>query len=114
MALYQYFKANSDAKLPDLWGPLLREVPLTSTASANGKVRRVLQLQQTKRGPYMKFTPEQKAEIGKRAAKHGIAATIRYYKNNLLLSRKAAFTPEGMLTLQKSGRGSEKEVRTSM
>ena len=29
----------------------------------------------TKRGSYAKFTPKQKAAIGKRAAKHCIAAT---------------------------------------
>ena len=43
----------------------------TSILSANRKVRRVLQLQQmSTRGTYAKLTPEQKAEIGKRAAEH--------------------------------------------
>ena len=41
----------------------------------------MLQLQRTpKRGPYTKFTV-QKAEIGKRAAEHGVAPTIHYYDN---------------------------------
>ena len=29
---------------------------------------------------YAKFTPAQKAEIGKRAAEHGMAATVRYFE----------------------------------
>ena len=32
------------------------------------------------RGPYTKFTAEQRATIGKRAAEHGVAATVRYYE----------------------------------
>ena len=32
------------------------------------------------RGPYTKFTPEQKVEIGKRAAEHGVVTTVRYHK----------------------------------
>ncbi len=66
------------SKLPDAWGPLAKEVPSTSIASANEAVRRMVQQPTAKRGPYTKFTCEQKAEIGKRAAEHGVAATIRY------------------------------------
>ena len=41
----------------------------------------MVELQRGKtRGPYTKFTPEQKAEIGKRAAEHGVVATVRYYE----------------------------------
>ena len=78
--LYRYFKA-SDTKLPDPRGPLSKEVPLTAIAAANGEVKHVVELQRGKtRGPYTKFTPEQKAEIGKRAAEHGVVATVRYYE----------------------------------
>ena len=31
------------------------------------------------RGSYEQFTAEEKARIGKRAAKHGIASTVRYF-----------------------------------
>ena len=34
---------------------------------------------ETKRGKYDHYTPEEKAEISKRAVEHGIAATIRFY-----------------------------------
>ena len=77
MALHRYFKT----KLPDPRGPLSKVVPSTSIASANGEVRRVLQ-QTQKRGTYAKLTADKKAEIGKRAAEHGVAATIRYYNNH--------------------------------
>ena len=81
MALYRYFQAKTDAQLPDPRGPLSKELPSTAILCANREVTNVLQLQQTKsRGPYTKFTPEEKAEIGKRAAEHGVAATVRYYK----------------------------------
>lgn len=41
----------------------------------------MVELQRGKtRGTYTKFTPERKAEIGKRAAEHGVAATVRYYE----------------------------------
>ena len=80
MALYRYFKA-SDTKLPDPRGPLSKDVPSTAIAAANGEVKHVVELQRGKtRGPYTKFTPEQKAEIGKRAAEHGVVATVRYYE----------------------------------
>ena len=78
MALYSYFKA-SDTKLPDPRGTLSKDVPSTAIAAANGEVKVELQRGKT-RGPYTKFTPEQKAEIGKRAAEHGVVATVRYYE----------------------------------
>ena len=80
MALYRYFKA-SDTKLPDPQSPLSKEVPSTAIAAANGEVKHVVELQRGKtRGPYTKFTSERKAEIGKRAAEHGVVATVRYYE----------------------------------
>ncbi len=86
MALFRYFATSADTVLPDPRGPLTRQIPSTAIASANGEVRQLLQAQQaaepvsaTKRGSYVKFTPEQKAEVGKRAAEHGVAATVRYF-----------------------------------
>ena len=77
----------SDTKLPDPRGPLSKEVPSTAIAAANGEVKHVVELQRRKtRGPYTKFTPEQKAEIGKRAAEHGVAATVRYFENDFLVN----------------------------
>ena len=79
MALYRYFKQHSNDELPDPQGPLSIEVPSTSIVSANEEVRRVVSKEPAKRGPYAKFTAEQRAEIGKRAAEYGIVAAIRYY-----------------------------------
>jgi len=36
-----------------------------------------------KRGVYQKLSAEKKAEIGKRAAEHGVIATVRYYASKL-------------------------------
>ena len=54
-----------------------------------------------KRGPYAKFTAEQRAEIGKRAAEYGIVAAIRYYskkypdlKESSVRTWKNAYTSE--------------------
>lgn len=87
MALYRYFKSSADTVLPDPLGPLSKTVPSTAIVSANEEVRQVLNAQQatqpgtTKviRGHYSKFTAKQKAKIGKRAAEHGVAATVRYF-----------------------------------
>ena len=80
MALHRYFKTTE--KLPNPRGPLSKRVPSKSIVSANEAVRRVIEdadSPKPPRGPYVKFLPEQKAEIGKRAAEHGVAATARYY-----------------------------------
>ena len=80
MALHRYFK-TTDTKLLDPRGPLSKVVPSTSITSANGEMRHVLQ-QTPKRGTYAKLTADKKAEIRKRAAEHGVAATIRYYNKH--------------------------------
>ena len=49
----------------------------------------VLQLHlMQKKGPYTKFTLEQKAEIGKRAAEHGVAATILAYRMHAITTTR--------------------------
>ena len=35
------------------------------------------------RGMYLRMSSEKKAEIGKRAAEHGVLATVRYYASRL-------------------------------
>ena len=43
---------------------------------------------------YLKMSSEKKAEIGKRAAEHGVLATVRYYASRLLnLSKRARCVP---------------------
>ena len=79
MALFRYFKNN----LPDPHGPSAQSVPSTSIAAANSEVRSVIESENNKkRGQYAKYTPEQKAMIGKRAVEHGAFAAVRYYIRN--------------------------------
>ena len=86
MSILNYFhpvKQRQD--LPDPSGPLSELKPLTVIASANVKVLATLEdgeemKKKVNRGPYSSLTPAQKYEIGKRAAEHGVTASIRFYK----------------------------------
>ena len=63
----------------------------------------VVKLQRGKtRGPYTKFTPEQKAEIGKRAAEHGVVATVRYYEKRFPDKLAPAVSANGRGQLESS------------
>jgi len=81
MALFRYFKKESN--LPDPHGPLAQSVPSTSIDAANLDLRAVIDTMSShnskKRGRYEKYTPEQKAMIGKRAAEHGVVSSDRHY-----------------------------------
>ena len=86
MALYQYFQAleKSSCKLPNPHGPLSRLVPSSLIVSGNEKVQSVLESKErTQSGwkgqHYSKLFPKLKAIIGRRAAEHGMAATVRLY-----------------------------------
>ena len=82
MALFRYFKKEK-GNLPDPDGPLAKSVPSTAIAAANSEVSAVMHTTSShnckKRGHYEKYMPEQKAMIGKRAAEHGVAATVCHY-----------------------------------
>jgi transposase-like protein len=89
MALLRYFKRKDDGLLPDPRGPLCGVVPSSSITCANAKVKAVLEADLkssltssiASRGPYTKYTAEQRAQIGKRAAEEGVASTVRYFAN---------------------------------
>ena len=82
MALFRYFKKEK-GNSPNPHGPLAQSVPSTSIAAANSEVGTVIDTMSShnskKRGSYDKYTPEQKAMIRKRAAEHGVAASVRHY-----------------------------------
>ena len=66
-----------------LWVRFRRQYRQQPSPSANGEVWHVFEAQQatqpTKRGQYAWFIPEEKAEVGKRAAlpeEHGVVATV--------------------------------------
>ena len=66
MALLRYFEKKDN--LPNPNGPLAKTMPSTSIAAANSEGRAVLESappDNKKRGPYAKYTPQQKAIIGK-------------------------------------------------
>ena len=68
--------------MPDPHGPLARSVPLTSIAVANLEVSTAIDTalrNSGKGGHYEKYTPQQKAMIGKTAAEHGVAASVCRY-----------------------------------
>ena len=73
--------------MPNPTGPLARVMPSSSIAVANEAVKnaiskttdtssdtsKALNASLKGRGPYVQFTPEEKARIGKRAAQYGVA-----------------------------------------
>ena len=76
--------------MPNPTGPLSKVVPSEGIKAANEEVSKVMNSVKLSveecdiptvsrsRGPYERFTPEEKARIGKRAAEHGVAFTARY------------------------------------
>ena len=86
MSILKYVRPlKQKPDLPDPRGPLSENVPPTAIAAANVKVVEALDEADEKkslsrtRGKYSFTTPAQKYEVGKRAAEHGVTATIRYY-----------------------------------
>ena len=91
MSLLKYFQmANPTLPKPD--GPLSTAVPSSSIAAANREVKQLLDkankhgrtdyLRTTltsKRGTYERFTAEEKAKIGRRAAEHSVMALVCYF-----------------------------------
>ena len=60
---------------------LSHKVLSIAITSANKEVKSVVQLPAKRaKGPYTKFTAEQREAIGKRATEDGVAATVHYYE----------------------------------
>ena len=85
MALYRYIQtSDTSTTLPDPRGPLSRLVPLSSIASANEKVKDLWKNEERIAGRKgTRYLKELKAEIGRRAAEHGVSATVRFYAQKL-------------------------------
>ncbi len=88
MSLFRNFSpASKEApavNLPDPSSPLSKVVPSSSIEAANSTVSVLLTEDKKKtRGPYGKVSAERKAEIGRRAAEHGIASTVYFYAGKL-------------------------------
>ena len=92
MSILNYFsrvkKSSTSTGLPDTNGPLCGKVPLSSIQAANARVSKIVESQSVAAGgtlsrsrkPYLYMTPGQRFQIGKRAAHHGVTASIRYFK----------------------------------
>ena len=81
MALYKYFTSS---KLLNPNGSLSNKIPSSTIAFVNSEVTKVYSSQESsgngkRRGPYSEFTPQMKAQLGKYAAEHGVASTLRRY-----------------------------------
>ena len=84
MSIWDYFKPT--IKLPNPEGPLKVEIRPSTIRAVNEKIFPTMEsglknpaVFRRSREPYTKLTPEQKAVIGRRAAEHGITATIRHF-----------------------------------
>ena len=87
-------KVSSDTtKLPDPCGPLPTTVPSSSIESANAEVKQVIETEESsdrrKRGHCEKFSPEQRFQIGKHAAKNGVAETMCFYAKKFVLNESS-------------------------
>ena len=87
MTLLKYFKLKTSPKqsLPNPNRELSKKIPSSGISFANACLGKLLDgdeksgSRSDSRGPYTIFTPAQKFDIGKRAAKIGTTAAMRYY-----------------------------------
>ena len=86
MSLYTYFKKKTgdptSNHLPDEKGTLSKIVPTSYISEANKEVSAATSIL-GKRSPYLKLTPEKKADIGKYAAENGITSAVRCFSKDL-------------------------------
>ena len=82
-SILQYFKesSSSDYQLPNPRGRLSCSVPSAAIASANREVQSLLE-KGKKRGPYQRYTPTERAKIGKFAVQYGVRAAIQRYSKD--------------------------------
>lgn len=84
MALWKYFKREVKTPLPSPTGSLSSAISSGGIVAANKEVQRVMDTINDgtllKRGPYEHFDDEERAQIGRYAADHGVAAAVRHYQ----------------------------------
>ena len=93
MSLFKYFKRKDTPKslLPEPTGPLSKAIPSSRIEVVNSVVEPLVEKasdecsnsakdkSKSVRGAYEKFSADEKAAIGKRAAEHSVSATIRHF-----------------------------------
>ncbi len=77
MSLFRYFKPTSVTGLPDPRGSLSEVIPARAIEAANKEVQEASQSK--KRGPYNRFTPEQRARIGRYVCENGVVAASKHF-----------------------------------
>ena len=84
MALWKYFKREVKTPLLLPTGSLSSVISSGGIVAANKEVQRVMDTINDgtllKRGPYEHFDDEERAQIGRYAADHGVAAAVRHYQ----------------------------------
>ena len=70
---------NGEIKLPDPDGNLSKVIPSKAIRAANETIQQILEPKEVKKVHYVFLTPAQRFAVGKRAAEHGVTATLRYY-----------------------------------
>ena len=87
MSILQYYKRVSEPLMPNPNGPLSTRIPSSAIAAANKEVAEmaanVKTGQSSKRGSYHRYTPKQRAEIGKYASENGVQAARARYSRKL-------------------------------
>ena len=85
MALLRCLRPKDN--LPDPNGPLSLSIPSRAISAINRQIQETTQGWQEsgkkRRGPYHKYTPEERFEIGIHASVHGITAAARYFCSKL-------------------------------
>ena len=79
---------SSRKRLPNPQGSLSLSIPPRAIAAANRAVTRVMQLQSSankgkRRGKYIVYSPEQRAEIRRYAMQNGVVSTRQFFSRNL-------------------------------
>ena len=78
--LLKYFRpVKPKEDLPNPKGKISEKIPSSSIVQAKSVMRKRLEQQRGKRGPYVALTPAQRFSIGKRVAENGVTATLSYY-----------------------------------
>ena len=86
--ILRYYKPRftESSGLPSPSGPFSTTIPPAAIASANQEVEVVLNdvAAKSKRGPYRKYTPRERADIGKFGVKNGLQVAVRRYSRVLV------------------------------
>ena len=112
MVMLKYVKRvkednNGDAVLPSSSRPLATTVALSRIDAINDAVKPVVETLMEKgkavtRGPYEKFSADEKARVAKHAAEYGVLSTVRHFSKIWTERPLKEGTVRGWSTIAKS------------